>query len=86
MTDFDVASFVTTLESLGVKLAAVPLADGRLTVTRWKLPSAVEHAQEIERLWVSQVGLSGARMDLLARHISQLAPATSVLTSGDTRR
>ena len=82
MADFDVAAFVTRLEGLGVKLAAVPLADGRFSVTRWKLPSAVEHAREIERLWTLQVGLSQTRIDLLARHILEGAPATSVLTSG----
>ena len=82
MADFDAAGFVTTLEGLGVKLAAVPLADGRFSVTRWKLPSAVEHAREIERLWSLQVGISQARIDLLARHILEGAPATSVLTSG----
>ena len=82
MADFDAAGFVATLEDLGVKLAAVPLADGRFRVTRWKLPSAVEHAQEIERLWALQVGQSQARIDLLARHILEVAPVTSVLTSG----
>lgn len=62
MADFDAAGFVTTLEGLGVKWAAVPLADGRFSVTRWKLPSAVEHAREIERLWSLQVGISQARI------------------------
>ena len=82
MADFDAAGFVTKLEGLRVKLAAVPLADGRFRVTRRKLPSAVAHAQEIERLWSLQVGISQARIDLLARHLLEGAPATSVLTSG----
>lgn len=83
MAVFDVAGFVTKLEGLGIKLAAIPLADGRFRISRWKLPSAVEYADQIERLWAFEVGQNQARIDLLGRYISQITPATSVLTSGE---
>jgi hypothetical protein len=51
MPDFDVEAFVAKLESLGVKLTAVPLADGRMRINRWRMPHAVD-AIQIESLSV----------------------------------
>src|SRR3974377_130016 len=75
MPDFDVEAFVAKLESLGVKLTAVPLADGRTRINRWRMPHAVD-AIQIESLWASQVGNNQGRIDLLAAH---LAPASAMV-------
>ena len=72
MQDFDVEAFVAKLESLGVKLTAVPLADGRMRINRWRMPHAVDTVQ-IESLWASQIGQNQGRIDRLAAH---LAPAS----------
>jgi hypothetical protein len=76
MSDFDVEAFVAKLESLGVKLTAVPLADGTMRISRWRMPNAVD-ASQIDSLWASQIGGNQARMDLLAAH---LAPAAAKIT------
>jgi hypothetical protein len=76
MPDFDVGAFVAKLESLGVKLNAVPLADGKVRINRWRMPNAVD-ASQIDSLWASQIGGNQARMDLLAAH---LAPAAAKIT------
>jgi hypothetical protein len=73
MPDFDVEAFVAKLESLGVKLTAVPLADGRMRINRWRMPHAVD-ASQIESLWASQIGQNQGRIDVLAAH---LAPASA---------
>src|SRR5215471_5324643 len=44
MPDFDVETFVTKLDRMGMKLTAVPLADGKLRVNRWSMLHASEHA------------------------------------------
>src|SRR5580704_17258872 len=75
MPDFDVEAFVAKLESLGVKLTAVPLADGRTRINRWRMPHAVD-AIQIESLWASQIGNNQGRIDLLAAH---LAPASATV-------
>jgi hypothetical protein len=68
MPDFDVEAFVAKLESLGVKLTAVPLADGRMRINRWRMPHAVD-AVQIESLWASQIGENQGRIDRLAAHL-----------------
>jgi hypothetical protein len=76
MADFDVEAFVAKFESLGVKLTAVPLADGRVRINRWRMPNAVD-ALQIEHLWAAQIGTNQARIDLLATH---LAPTPAKVT------
>jgi len=78
MPEFDIVAFVAKLDGMGVKLTAVPLADGTLRVNRWRMMGAAEHAQQIQDLWTSQIGDSQARVDLLAAHLSRVAPSTSV--------
>jgi hypothetical protein len=70
---FDIGAFILKLESLGMKLTAAPMADGKLKIYRWRLRGAFEHAQQIEALWASQVGEDQARIDLLASHLSSAA-------------
>ena len=45
MGEFDVEAFVARLDRMGMKLTAVPLADGKLRISRWRMAGAVEHAQ-----------------------------------------
>jgi hypothetical protein len=69
MAGFDVEAFVSELAGLGMKLTAVPMADGTLKIYRWRLMGAFENAKQIEALWSSQIGNDRARMDLLATHL-----------------
>jgi hypothetical protein len=69
MPDFDVEGFVAEMDRMGLKLTAVPLADGKYLVNRWRLSGAFEHAKQIENLWSSQIGNNQSRMDQLAAHL-----------------
>jgi hypothetical protein len=79
MPDFDVEAFVTELDRMGVKLTAIPLADGKLRVNRWCMLAATEYAQQIENLWITQIGNASERIDVLAAHLIRTAP----LQAGD---
>jgi hypothetical protein len=74
MPDFDVEAFVTELDRMGVKLTAIPLADGKLRVNRWWMLNATEYAQQIENLWTTQIGNDRERIDILAAHLTRTAP------------
>jgi hypothetical protein len=65
-----VEAFISELAGLGMKLTAVPMADGTLKIYRWRMTGAFEHAKEIEALWTSQIGNNPARIDLVASHLS----------------
>lgn len=73
MNAFDVKSFVAEMDRMGVKLQAVPLADGTVRVNRWRTMSAVEHGHRIDHLWGSQVAHDQARMETLAAHLMKRA-------------
>ena len=77
MSEFDCTGFVANMEQMGLKLTAVRLADGKYRINRWRLPQAIEHAQQIEDLWSSQIGDNQPRMDLLAAHVLLKAPRTT---------
>jgi hypothetical protein len=74
MQEFDVEGFVAKMDRMGLKLTAVPLADGKYRVNRWRMMQAVEHTKQIQDLWTSQIGGNQARIDQLAAHLSQAAP------------
>jgi hypothetical protein len=74
MPDFDVEALVTKLDGMGMKLTAVPLADGKLRVSRWCMLSASEHIQQIQDLWTRQIGNDQERIDVLAAHLAKTAP------------
>jgi hypothetical protein len=82
MSDFDVEAFVSELAGLGMKLTAVPLADGRVKIYHWRMMGAFENAKQIEALWSSQIGNDRVRMDLLASHLSN---ATGPAPRGNRR-
>ena len=69
MPDFDVEGFIAEMDRLGLKLTAVPLADGKYLVNRWRMSGAFEHAKQIEKLWISQIGNNQSRIDQLAAHL-----------------
>jgi hypothetical protein len=79
MSDFDVGAFVAKLERLGIKLTAVPLADGKMRISRWRMLHAID-AKEIESVWASQIGENRARIDMLAAHLAG-APAKGTMSS-----
>jgi hypothetical protein len=66
MPEFDVEAFITQIEAMGMRLTALPMADGKLRVYRWRLMAAFEHSQQIEALWKSKIGDDQARVDVLA--------------------
>lgn len=74
MPDFDVEDFVAKLDRMGMKLTAVPLADGTLRINRWRMLSACEHVQQIQDLWAAEIGNSQERIDILAAHLDEVAP------------
>ncbi len=74
MAEFDVAAFVAKMDGMGVKLTAVPLADGKVRVSRWRMMQSVEHAKQAEDLWMSQIGTNQARIDVLAKHLTAQVP------------
>jgi hypothetical protein len=69
MIEFDVEAFVKQLNRMGLKLTAVPLAEGNYRVNRWRTIDAVEHHQQIQDLWASQIGDSQSRLETLAAHL-----------------
>jgi hypothetical protein len=73
MSEFDVEAFVSELAAAGMKLTAVPMADGTIKIYRWRMTGAFEHAKQIEALWATQIGNDPTRMGLLAPHISGAA-------------
>jgi hypothetical protein len=73
MSEFDVEAFVAKLDGMGLKLTAVPLADGRYRLNRWRTMRAVEHRQQIQDLWASQVGENIARIEMLTTHLAGAA-------------
>jgi hypothetical protein len=78
MPEFDAVAFVDKLERMGVKLTAIPLADGKLRINRWRMMHAAQNSQQIQDIWTSQIGENQARIDLLAAHLSRVAPSKSV--------
>ena len=78
MADFDVEAFITKLDRMGMKLTAVPLADGKLRVNRWCMLNAAEHAEQIQDLWTTQIGNDRERIDVLAAHLANAAAGEAV--------
>ena len=85
MADFNVDDFVATIERLGLLLAAVPLADGKIRLSRWRMPEAVIHAQEIENLWTTQVENQPHRIEQIAAHVMQRTSERSVFATARKR-
>jgi hypothetical protein len=77
MVDFDVEAFIAKLDGMGMKLTAIPLADGRFRVSRWCMMTANEHAQQIDDLWTKLIGDDQERIDVLAAHLAKTAPPTA---------
>ena len=72
--DFDVVAFIAKLDAMGMKLTAIPLADGTFRVSRWCMIKANEHAQQIKDLWTTQIGDDQKRIDILAAHLAKALP------------
>jgi hypothetical protein len=81
MADFDVEAFIRKLDGMGMKLTAIPLADGKFRVSRWCMMKANEHAQQIQDLWTRQIGDDQERVDVLAAHLAKLAPRDTIRIS-----
>jgi len=81
MADFDVEAFISKLDGMGMKLTAIPLADGKFRVSRWCMMKANEHAQQIQDLWTRQIGDDQERIDVLAAHLAKMAPRDTIRVS-----
>jgi hypothetical protein len=77
MADFDVEAFIAKLDGMGMKLTAIPLADGRFRVSRWRMMEANEHTQQIDDLWTKLIGDDQKRIDVLAAHLAKAAPQSA---------
>jgi hypothetical protein len=75
MFEFDIETFVSKMDRMGLKLTAVPLADGKYRLNRWRTMQAFEHTQQIQDLWAPQIGSNQNRIDQLAWHLAQIATA-----------
>ncbi len=75
MLEFDIAAFVAKMDGMGLKLTAVPLADGKYRLNRWRTMQAFQHTQQIQDLWASQIGTNQSRIDQLAAHLAHTAAA-----------
>jgi hypothetical protein len=72
--DFDVEAFISKLDGMGMKLTAIPLADGKVRVSRWCMMKANEHTEQIQELWATQIGDDQGRIDALAAHLAKALP------------
>ncbi len=72
--DFDVEAFIAKLDGMGMKLTAIPLADGKFRVSRWCMMKANEHTEQIQDLWTTQIGDDQERIDVLAAHLVKTLP------------
>jgi hypothetical protein len=78
MGEFNVDDFVATMERLGLILAAVPLADGKVRLNRWRMPVATTNAREIENLWTTQLGDWPDRIEQVTAYVMQRTSEHSV--------
>jgi len=76
MLEFDIDTFVAKMDHMGLKLTAVPLADGKYRLNRWRTMQAFQHNQQIQDLWAAQIGSNQDRIDQLAAHLAQAAAAS----------
>ena len=76
MLEFDIEAFVANMDRMGLRLTAVPLADGKYRLNRWRTMQAFEHTKQIQDLWASQIGNNQNRIDQLATHLAQAAAAS----------
>ncbi len=81
MADFDVEAFISKLDGMGMKLTAIPLADGKFRVNRWCMMNANDHAQQIQDLWTGQIGDDQTRIDVLAAHLAKALPRDTIRIS-----
>lgn len=85
MPDFDAEAFITKLDRMGMKLTAVPLADGKLRINRWRMLDACDHTQQIQDLWSTQIGNDQERIDVLAAYLDKAAPKAAGYSTGPDR-
>jgi hypothetical protein len=66
----EVVSLVGELEALGVRFTVTPMLDGSVRLNCWRLPSAWDNRDRINRLLADRVKASQANADEIARYIS----------------
>ena len=76
MPEFDPAAFTSEIEGAGLKLTAIPLADGNYRVSRWSMGST--DRSRIERIW-AQICDNEKHLEQLARHLACRPPGPRTL-------
>ncbi len=66
----EVPSFVEELEGLGVRFTATPMLDGSIRLNCWRLPTAWDNRERINRLLADRVKSSPENADQVARYIA----------------
>jgi hypothetical protein len=82
MAEFDVEAFVAQLHGMGLKLSAIPLADGSFRIGRWRMVNAADDDQ-IQEFWASHIGDNQRRIDALAAHLAK--KMSPIVSSGPYR-
>ncbi len=66
----EVLSFVEELEALGVRFTATAMLDGSARLSCWRLPTAWDNRERINRLIADRIGSSPENADQIARYIA----------------
>jgi hypothetical protein len=66
----EVVSFVEELEALGLRFTVTPRFDGSVRLNCWRLPSAWDNRDRINRLLADRVDSAQENADQIARYIS----------------
>ncbi len=69
----EVVSFVQELESLGVRFNVTPRLDGSVRLNCWRLPSAWDNRDRINRLLADRLDSSPENAEQIARYVGSLS-------------
>jgi hypothetical protein len=73
----EVVSFVEELEALGLRFTVTPRMDGSVRLNCWRLPSAWDNRDCINRLLADRLESSQQNADHVARYISSRLAVSS---------
>jgi hypothetical protein len=69
----EVMAFVQELESLGIRFNVTPRLDGSVRLNCWRLPTAWDNRDRINRLLADRVESSAENAEQIARYVSSLS-------------
>jgi hypothetical protein len=65
----EVISFVEELEAMGVRFTVTPMLDGSVRLNCWRLPTAWDHRERINRLLADRLGNCSENAEHIAQYI-----------------